>query len=219
MAEPTILLADDDVGIRTVVSRALTRQGYSVQATGMASTLWRWMEDGIGDIAILDVILPDENTLDLLPRIKQRRPQLPIIMMRPLTTASPRLTVSDPKPKRGATIDVELSYPTTPWGIRQVDLVLECVEVTVVTVGTSTTFYRRVIVREVLLTEPVLRDLQSPWRGSVTIPTEYPPHTDVSSNTEDSSPAGGTIVWYLATEAEPSWGRMVTDEFRLHVRS
>ncbi|MEM8950677.1 MAG: nitrogen regulation protein NR(I) [Pseudomonadota bacterium] len=81
MAEPTILLADDDAGIRTVVSRALTQQGYNVRATGMASTLWRWMEDGSGDIAILDVVLPDENTLDLLPRIKQRRPQLPIIMM------------------------------------------------------------------------------------------------------------------------------------------
>lgn len=81
MAEPTILLADDDAGIRTVVSKALARQGYRVQATGMASTLWRWMEDGVGDIAILDVVLPDENTLDLLPRIKQRRPQLPIIMM------------------------------------------------------------------------------------------------------------------------------------------
>ncbi|MDH3660579.1 MAG: nitrogen regulation protein NR(I) [Alphaproteobacteria bacterium] len=81
MAEPTILLADDDAGIRTVISRALTQQGYNVQATGMASTLWRWMEDGTGDVAILDVVLPDENTLDLLPRIKQRRPQLPIIMM------------------------------------------------------------------------------------------------------------------------------------------
>jgi len=81
MAEPTILLADDDAGIRTVISRALTQQGYTVRATGMASTLWRWMEDGSGDIAILDVVLPDENTLDLLPRIKQRRPQLPIIMM------------------------------------------------------------------------------------------------------------------------------------------
>ncbi len=81
MAEPTILIADDDAGIRTVVSKALARQGYHVQATGMASTLWRWMEDGAGDIAILDVVLPDENTLDLLPRIKQRRPQMPIIMM------------------------------------------------------------------------------------------------------------------------------------------
>ena len=81
MAEPTILLAEDDAGIRTVISRALTQQGYNVRATGMAATLWRWMEDGAGDIAILDVVLPDENTLDLLPRIKQRRPQLPIIMM------------------------------------------------------------------------------------------------------------------------------------------
>ncbi len=81
MAEPMVILADDDAGIRTVVSRALARQGYQVQATGTAATLWRWIEDGTGDVAILDVVLPDENTLDLLPRIRQRRPQLPIIMM------------------------------------------------------------------------------------------------------------------------------------------
>ena len=64
-----------------MISRALSRQGYRVQVTGTAATLWRWVEDGIGDVAILDVVLPDENTLDLLPRIKQRRPDLPIIMM------------------------------------------------------------------------------------------------------------------------------------------
>jgi two-component system nitrogen regulation response regulator GlnG len=81
MAEPNILLADDDAAIRTVVSRALTRQGYRIQATGTAATLWRWIEDGTGDLAILDVVLPDENALDLLPRIKHRRPTLPIIMM------------------------------------------------------------------------------------------------------------------------------------------
>ena len=81
MAEPNILLADDDAAIRTVISRALTRQGYRIQATGTAATLWRWIEDGTGDVAILDVVLPDENALDLLPRIKHRRPTLPIIMM------------------------------------------------------------------------------------------------------------------------------------------
>ncbi len=81
MAEPTVLLADDDGGIRTVISRALSRQGYQVQATATAATLWRWIEDGTGDVAIVDVVLPDENTLDLLPRIKQRRPALPIIVM------------------------------------------------------------------------------------------------------------------------------------------
>jgi two-component system nitrogen regulation response regulator GlnG len=81
MAEPTVILADDDGGIRTVISRALSRQGYRVQATATAATLWRWIEDGTGDVAIVDVVLPDENTLDLLPRIKQRRPGLPIIVM------------------------------------------------------------------------------------------------------------------------------------------
>src|SRR5918999_776693 len=71
MAEPTVILADDDGGIRTVISRALSQQGYHVQATGTAASLWRWIEDGTGDVAILDVVL----------RIRQRRPELPIIMM------------------------------------------------------------------------------------------------------------------------------------------
>ena len=81
MSEPTVIVADDDAGIRTVIARALSREGYRVQATSTAATLWRWVEDGTGEVAILDVVLPDENTLDLLPRIKQRRPGLPVIMM------------------------------------------------------------------------------------------------------------------------------------------
>ena len=62
------------------LARAVAR-GYRVQATAAAATLWRWIEDGTGDVAIIDVVLPDENTLDLLPRIKQRRRGLPIIVM------------------------------------------------------------------------------------------------------------------------------------------
>ncbi|MGF1562003.1 MAG: nitrogen regulation protein NR(I) [Geminicoccaceae bacterium] len=81
MTAPTILVADDDAAIRTVVTRALTRQGFRVQATGVASALWRWLDEGIGDAAVLDVVLPDANTLDLLPRIRQRRPDLPIVVM------------------------------------------------------------------------------------------------------------------------------------------
>lgn len=81
MPESTILVADDDGTIRTVVSRALSRQGFRVQATGVASQLWRWIEEGHGDAAVMDVVLPDENTLELLPRIRQKRPELPIIVM------------------------------------------------------------------------------------------------------------------------------------------
>ena len=81
MSGEKILLAEDDTAIRTVVSRALSRQGYEVQATSVASALWRWIASGDGDVVITDVALPDENSLDLLPRIRTLRPDLPVIVM------------------------------------------------------------------------------------------------------------------------------------------
>ena len=81
MAESTILVADDDQAIRVVVTQALTRNGFSVRATSNAATLWNWVKDGEGDLVITDVILPDENGLDLLPRIRKIRPELRIVVM------------------------------------------------------------------------------------------------------------------------------------------
>jgi len=81
MTNPTVLLADDDRGIRTVVSHALTRAGMEVRSTGNAATLWRWVSDGDGDLVITDVLLPDENGLDLVPRIKKIRPDLKVVVM------------------------------------------------------------------------------------------------------------------------------------------
>ncbi|MFM2130517.1 MAG: nitrogen regulation protein [Pseudomonadota bacterium] len=81
MADMTVLVADDDNAIRTVVSQALTRNGYNVRATSNAATLWSWVADGEGDLVITDVVLPDENGLDLLPRIRKIRPDLRIVVM------------------------------------------------------------------------------------------------------------------------------------------
>jgi two-component system nitrogen regulation response regulator GlnG len=77
----TILVADDDRSIRTVLGQALTRSGYQVRTTGTASTLWRWVEDGEGDLVITDVVMPDENGLDLVPRIRRVRPDLRVVVM------------------------------------------------------------------------------------------------------------------------------------------
>jgi two-component system nitrogen regulation response regulator GlnG len=77
----TILVADDDRAIRTVLSQALTRAGYNVRATSSAATLWRWVMDGEGDLVVSDVIMPDENGLDLLPRIRRVRPDLRVVIM------------------------------------------------------------------------------------------------------------------------------------------
>lgn len=81
MASGTILVADDDAAIRTVVNQALSRAGYTVRATGTASTLWRWASGGDGDIIITDVVMPDENAFDMIPRIRKARPDMPIIVM------------------------------------------------------------------------------------------------------------------------------------------
>jgi two-component system nitrogen regulation response regulator GlnG len=81
MTGASILIADDDRGIRTVLDHALGRAGHDVQATDNGSTLWQWVEAGHGDLVITDVVMPDVDGLDLLPRIKQIRPDLKIIVM------------------------------------------------------------------------------------------------------------------------------------------
>jgi len=81
IAGSTVLLADDDRSIRTVLSQALNRAGCRVRATGSASTLWRMIEEGEGDIVVTDVHMPDGDALDLLPAIRKRRPDLPVIVM------------------------------------------------------------------------------------------------------------------------------------------
>jgi two-component system nitrogen regulation response regulator GlnG len=78
---PTILIADDDRSIRTVLTQALGRAGYQVRSSSNAAGLWRWVEEGEGDLVITDVVMPDENGLDLIPRIKRVRPDLRIIVM------------------------------------------------------------------------------------------------------------------------------------------
>ncbi len=77
----TILVADDDRAIRTVLHQALGRQGHTVRSTGTASTLWQWVQEGEGQLVITDVVMPDENGLDLVPRIRKLRPDLRIIVM------------------------------------------------------------------------------------------------------------------------------------------
>ncbi|MEQ8334016.1 nitrogen regulation protein NR(I) [Nisaea sp.] len=81
MNNASILIADDDQAIRTVLTQALTRIGMDVRSTGTAASLWQWVERGDGDLVITDVVMPDENGLDLLTRIRKIRPDLRVIVM------------------------------------------------------------------------------------------------------------------------------------------
>ena len=63
----TVLVADDDRTIRTVLTQALTRAGCKVHATSSLTTLMRWVGEGKGDVVISDVMMPDGNGLEMLP--------------------------------------------------------------------------------------------------------------------------------------------------------
>lgn len=77
----TVLIADDDRTIRTVLTQALTRAGCKVHATASIVTLMRWVEEGRGDAVISDVAMPDGNGLEQLPRIAELRPGLPVVVI------------------------------------------------------------------------------------------------------------------------------------------
>jgi len=77
----TILVVDDDASIRTVVARALTRAGHGVETAANAAGMWRLLERGVGDALVTDVMLPDADALDVLPRIRALRPEMPIIVV------------------------------------------------------------------------------------------------------------------------------------------
>jgi two-component system nitrogen regulation response regulator GlnG len=116
MTEATILVADDDRGIRTVLTQALARRGHQVRATGTAATLWRWVEQGDGDVVITDVMFPDENGLDLLPRIRRLRPDLRVIVM----SAQNTLLTAVKAAERGA-----FEYLPKPFDLNELTNVVE----------------------------------------------------------------------------------------------
>jgi two-component system nitrogen regulation response regulator GlnG len=112
----TILIADDDSAIRTVLNQALGRAGYEVRTTGTAAGLWRWIAAGDGNLVITDVVLPDESGFDLIPRIKRIRPDLPILVMSAQNTLLTAITAAE----RGA-----FEYLPKPFDLKELTQVVQ----------------------------------------------------------------------------------------------
>jgi two-component system nitrogen regulation response regulator GlnG len=93
----TVLVADDDRTIRTVLTQALTRAGCRVHATSSLTTLMRWVAEGKGDTIITDVMMPDGNGLEMLPKISTDRPGLPVIVISAQNTIMTAIQAADAK--------------------------------------------------------------------------------------------------------------------------
>jgi two-component system nitrogen regulation response regulator GlnG len=114
--QPTILVAEDDASVRTVLNQALGRVGYDVRATASAAGLWRWIADGDGDVVITDVVLPDESGFDLLPRIRKLRPDLPVVVMSAQNNILTAITAAE----RGA-----YEYLPKPFDLKELTAVVQ----------------------------------------------------------------------------------------------
>ncbi len=95
MKAAEIIIADDDKTIRTVLTQALEQTGYETRATGTVAKLWEWVSTGAGDVVITDVIMPDQNAFELIPRIKKYRPDLPIIVISAQNTLSTAIEAAE----------------------------------------------------------------------------------------------------------------------------
>ena len=88
MTQATVLLADDDNSLRTVLNKALAIDGYKVRATSNATTLWKWVSEGEGDIVVTDVVMPEMNGIELEKNIRKLKPELKCLFISGYTDAT-----------------------------------------------------------------------------------------------------------------------------------
>ena len=74
--------------------KALREEGYKVQATADGASALRMLDADTGiRLLFTDVVLPDENAFDVIPRIKKLRPTLPVIVMSAKNTIMTAISV------------------------------------------------------------------------------------------------------------------------------
>ena len=77
----TVLVIDDDPGIRDYLETIATRKGYGVHTASDGETALDRFDDVRPDLVTLDAVLPGIDGLETLRRIKQRAPEVPVVML------------------------------------------------------------------------------------------------------------------------------------------
>lgn len=81
MALPHVLVVDDDMEIRRLLGRYLADQGFRASLAGDAREFYARLTAEKFDLAVIDVLLPDASGLELCRFVRQRYPQLPVILV------------------------------------------------------------------------------------------------------------------------------------------
>ena len=80
-----VWLVDDDASLRLVLGDSLRDAGLRVQVFQDVAEVGAALADGVPDLLVTDVRMPDGDGLDLLARVRENHPQLPVIVMSAFT--------------------------------------------------------------------------------------------------------------------------------------
>jgi DNA-binding NtrC family response regulator len=81
VADAKILVIDDEAGIRESLEVLLTLEGYHVEMAVDGEQGLALLEQRSYDLVLLDLSLPGQSGLELLPQIHERYPELPVVMI------------------------------------------------------------------------------------------------------------------------------------------
>ena len=84
----SVLVVDDEEVMRDVLESLLVREGCSVRLAGSGAEAIEAAEADAPDVAIVDVMLPDINGIEVLERLKAIEPELPVVMITAFGTAA-----------------------------------------------------------------------------------------------------------------------------------
>ena len=77
----SILIIDDEPNLRHSLGLILQRAGYIITTAANAAEALHLLHAGAYDLTFLDIKLPDQNGLQLLPQIKDLYPEMPILIL------------------------------------------------------------------------------------------------------------------------------------------
>jgi len=107
-----IYVVEDDISIQEIESFALTNVGYRVEGFSTASDFYKALKNKLPDLILLDVMLPDEDGLSIVKRLRLNRETvtIPIIMVTAKTTEMDKV--------KGLDIGAD-DYMTKPFGVME----------------------------------------------------------------------------------------------------
>ncbi|HEX4823724.1 MAG TPA: HD domain-containing phosphohydrolase [Candidatus Polarisedimenticolaceae bacterium] len=111
-----IVVTDDEPSIRDVLAEGLTSFGYEVRQAGSAGEAFELVRAGGVDLVLSDIDMPGESGLSLLKRIKERDPDVDVVMV----TGVVDLDVAIGAIRQGAA-----DYVGKPFNLEEVQIVVE----------------------------------------------------------------------------------------------